>query len=180
MSRSITQRSPRSMDQSHPSFRSCQFSYPLPFRVQVCKAQSPLLCPVSGSLHAAPPFPRLDMPLSEVCRTGLERGSSRTVCKAACEDRPKLNSALFPSQCLEEVEQAVARFEAGSPVKLVWLELGQCCFLKSEVGMQIDLRRFDGFMTEPQRDHGGIDARLQKLHRSGVPQDVRRHAFGLQ
>ena len=59
MSRSITQRSPRSMDQSHPSFRSCQFSYPLPFRVQVCKAQSPLLCPVSGSLHATPPFPRL-------------------------------------------------------------------------------------------------------------------------
>jgi hypothetical protein len=36
--------------------------------------------------------------------------------------------------------------------------------------MQIDLRRFDGFMTEPQRDHGAIDARLQKLHRSGVPQ----------
>src|SRR6516162_6121284 len=45
--------------QSHPAFRSCQFSYPLPFRVQVCKAQSPLLCPVSGSLHATPPFPRL-------------------------------------------------------------------------------------------------------------------------
>src|SRR5262245_492473 len=45
--------------QCHPTFRSCHFSYPLPFRVQVCKAQSPLLCPVSGSLHPTPPFPRL-------------------------------------------------------------------------------------------------------------------------
>jgi hypothetical protein len=35
----------------------------------------------------------LDMPPSEVCRTGLERGSTRTVCKAACEDRPKIYSA---------------------------------------------------------------------------------------
>jgi len=45
--------------QSHPSLRSCQFSYPLPFRGQVCKAQGPLPCfPSSGSLLAAPPIPR--------------------------------------------------------------------------------------------------------------------------
>src|SRR5262245_38942462 len=30
--------------QCHPAFRSCQFSYPLPFRGQVCKAQGPLPC----------------------------------------------------------------------------------------------------------------------------------------
>jgi len=30
--------------QSHPSFRSCQFSYPLPFRVQVCETQGSLPC----------------------------------------------------------------------------------------------------------------------------------------
>jgi hypothetical protein len=28
----------------HPSFRSCQFSYPLSFRVQVCETQSSLPC----------------------------------------------------------------------------------------------------------------------------------------
>src|ERR1700730_5969145 len=30
--------------QSHPSLRSCQFSYPLPFHGQVSKAQGPLPC----------------------------------------------------------------------------------------------------------------------------------------
>jgi hypothetical protein len=41
-----------------PSSRSCQFSYPLSFRVQVCEAQGPLLFPVNGPLLATPPFPR--------------------------------------------------------------------------------------------------------------------------
>ena len=35
-------------------------------------------------------------------------------------------------------------------------------------------------MTEPQRDHGAIDARLQQLHRSAVPEHVRRHPLGRQ
>src|SRR5215470_4386332 len=30
--------------QCHPAFCSCQFSYPLPFRGQVCKTQSSLPC----------------------------------------------------------------------------------------------------------------------------------------
>jgi hypothetical protein len=34
-----------------------------------------------------------DMPPAELCRRRLERGFSRTVCRAACEDRPKLKSA---------------------------------------------------------------------------------------
>src|SRR6516225_8677712 len=39
------------------SLVNCQFSYPLTFRVRGCEAQSPLPCPVSGPLLAAPPFP---------------------------------------------------------------------------------------------------------------------------
>src|SRR5215467_6291893 len=35
-------------------------------------------------------------------------------------------------------------------------------------------------MTKPQRNHGTVNARLQKLHRSAVPQDVRGHSFGPQ
>src|SRR4029077_19809504 len=38
--------------QSHPSLRSCQFSYPLPFRGQVCKAHGPLPCFPSAVLSA--------------------------------------------------------------------------------------------------------------------------------
>ena len=35
-------------------------------------------------------------------------------------------------------------------------------------------------MAKPQRDHGTIDARLQQLHSSAVPQHVRRDPLGLQ
>src|SRR5215813_4092310 len=46
--------------QCHPAFRSCQFSYPLAVSWTGLRDPkfSPML-PVSGSLHAAPPFPRL-------------------------------------------------------------------------------------------------------------------------
>jgi hypothetical protein len=45
--------------------------------------------------------------------------------------------------------------------------------------VQRRLRRLDRFMTEPQRDHGAVDACLQKLHRRAVPQHVRRHPLRL-
>jgi hypothetical protein len=48
------------------------------------------------------------------------------------------------------------------------------------MGMQVGLRRFDRLMAEPQRDHGAIDARLQQLHRSAVPQHMWRHPLGRQ
>jgi hypothetical protein len=41
--------------QSHPSFRSCQFSYPLSFRAQVCEAQSSLPCCPSAVLSSRRP-----------------------------------------------------------------------------------------------------------------------------
>ncbi len=40
--------------------------------------------------------------------------------------------------------------------------------------MEIGLCRFEQFMAKPQRDHGAIDAGLQQLHRSAVPQHVWR------
>ena len=43
--------------QSHPAFGSRQFSYPLSFRGQVCKAQGPLpCCPSAGLSSRRPPF----------------------------------------------------------------------------------------------------------------------------
>src|SRR5215472_9079579 len=52
--------------QCHPAFRSCQFSYPLPFRGQVCKAQGPLPCFPSAVLSTRR-LPSLDwVPVSPV------------------------------------------------------------------------------------------------------------------
>src|SRR5262249_34902596 len=52
--------------QCHPAFGSCQFSYPLPFRGQVCKAQGPLPCFPSAVLPTRR-LPSLDwVPVSPV------------------------------------------------------------------------------------------------------------------
>src|SRR5947207_2000666 len=90
------------------------------------------------------------------------------------------NAQSGRSERLQEGEEAVVRLEAGSLAALVRLELRQGSFLEGEVGMQVRLRRLDRFMTEPQRDHGAVDAGLQQFHRSAVAQHVRRHALGLQ
>ena|GEM_PF-3928452 len=37
----------------------------------------------------------------------------------------------------------------------------ECLFFQAHVGVDVDLRRFDRFMTEPQRDHGLIDAMVE-------------------
>ena len=42
--------------QCHPAFCSCQFSYPLPFRGQVCKTQSSLPCCPSAVLSSRRPL----------------------------------------------------------------------------------------------------------------------------
>src|SRR5215467_4699393 len=54
--------------QRHSSFRSCQFSYPLSFRGQVCESQGPLPCFPPTALSSWPP-PSLDrVPVSPVPR----------------------------------------------------------------------------------------------------------------
>ena len=80
------------------------------------------------------------MPSAELRRTGLGRWSAHIVYRGVCEDRPKLNIGIVClSQCLEKVEQAVARIEACSRVTFVRLKLGQCRFFKCEVSMQVDM-----------------------------------------
>src|SRR5262245_19212549 len=54
--------------QCHPAFRSCQFSYPLPFRGQVCEAQCPLPCCPSAVLSARHPPSLGRVPVSLVPR----------------------------------------------------------------------------------------------------------------
>jgi hypothetical protein len=41
------------------------------------------------------------------------------------------------------------------------------------LSVDVDLGRFDLFVTEPERDHGGVDAGVQETHGGGVAQHVR-------
>jgi hypothetical protein len=76
--------------QGHPSLRSCQFSYPLPFRGQVCKAQSPLPCCPSTVLSSWRP-PSLDrVPVSPVPRR-------HQYYEGATTSRPRMPGHLFGS-----------------------------------------------------------------------------------
>jgi len=76
--------------QSHPSFRSCQFSYPLPFRAQVCETQSSLPCFPSAVLSSRRP-PSLDrVPVSPVPRR-------RQYYEGATTSHPRIPGRLFVS-----------------------------------------------------------------------------------
>ena len=46
--------------------------------------------------------------------------------------------------------------------------------------MEVYLRAFDALVSEPERDHRQVDAGGSEQHRAGVPERVRRHAFGDQ
>ena len=46
--------------------------------------------------------------------------------------------------------------------------------------MEIDLRGFDGFVPEPERDDGAPDAFVQEIHRRTVTQTKRRDMLDLE
>jgi len=58
--------------------------------------------------------------------------------------------------------------------------MGEGAFLDPHVGVQVDLGRLGGFMAEPQRDDGEVDAAPEQGHRRGVPQRMRSHLLDLQ
>ena len=68
---------------------------------------------------------------------------------------------------------------------IVWTIPGRCAvnragfrqhrFFQSEVGVEIDLRRLDRFVTEPDGDEGTVDAGLQQLHCRAVSKNVGSH-----
>jgi hypothetical protein len=118
-------------------------------------------------------------------RRTMPSGSGTTRrCRAVAARRTRVVPVPFGIvgrlQRLKEGKQAVVGVEAGSLATLIGLELRQSSLLEGEVRVQIGLRRLDRFVAEPQRDHGAVDACLQELHRSAVPQHVRRHPLGLQ
>ena len=46
--------------------------------------------------------------------------------------------------------------------------------------MDVDLRGFDGFVSEPERDHRLIGAMVQQFHRCAVPENMRANPFSDQ
>ena len=86
----------------------------------------------------------------------------------------EMRHSLAASEILEEGQQLVVGLKPmcfGCDRR----DFRQRLFLKSEVGIQIDLGRFDRLVAEPERDHRTIHTRLQQLHSRGVPEYVRRH-----
>ena len=60
-----------------------------------------------------------------------------------------LDSAL--SQALKEGQQLIAR-SVTTLTPMERLGLGQCSFFEFKIGMEINLGRFDRFMSQPQGD----------------------------
>lgn len=64
------------------------------------------------------------------------------------------------SQSVQESEQCVwGAVATGFAVQ--WLGAGECSFFEREICLEVHLRGFDLFMTESERDHGGVDPGVQ-------------------
>jgi len=50
-------------------------------------------------------------------------------------------------------------------------------FLQFDIGMDVDLRRLDRFMAQPESNDCSINTTLQKLHRGSVAQNMGRDAL---
>ena len=73
-------------------------------------------------------------------------------CSGWMRHRTRNNHRLFK----KARTSSSGRYRFGA--KLRGSGLGHRLFLQLEVGMQIDVGRLDGLVTEPQRDHGAVDA----------------------
>ena len=88
---------------------------------------------------------------------------------------PKLQAALTRarSKLVEERQESVARAKSpGSNAKRC--RLRQYPLLQLHARLEVDVRRLDGLVAEPKRDGGAVDPAVKEVHRSRVPQDVRR------
>jgi hypothetical protein len=65
------------------------------------------------------------------------------------------------SQAIEESEERVWRAVAAR-FAVQRLGAGERSFFDGEVGVQVHLRGVDLLVSEPQRDHGGVDAGTRK------------------
>ncbi len=77
------------------------------------------------------------------------------------------SSTAASLQSIQEPEECVWRAVA-TGFAVQWLGAGERALFDGEVGMEVHLRGFDLFVSEPERDDGGVDVGVQEAHRRGV------------
>ncbi|SHJ88356.1 Transposase IS66 family protein, partial [Paraburkholderia terricola] len=114
--------------------------------------------PISNNvIHAASGMNDV-MPTPRLCRVM----NPRTQRLADLYSRSLRLSAL--SESLQEGEQRIWRFVA-CRCKTTRRRVRERAFLELHVGVQIDLSSLGGLVTEPERDHGQVDAVMHQAHR---------------
>ena len=112
--------------------------------------------------------------MESLCRFGPEipnRGAE------SLSESPDI--VLCSLQTVQEGEESVAGFVATRrSIRRGWL--GECFLLHGKCRFEINLCRFNMFVTQPQGDHRTVDACLQKIHGHGVPQAVHSYTFVFQ
>ena len=83
------------------------------------------------------------------------------------------------SECFQESQQRVVRAVAARGAFRCG-KAGQDLLLQPQVGVNVDLRRFDALVPQPKSDDGLVDPAVEELHRRAAPQDVRTDALGLE
>ena len=103
------------------------------------------------------------MPTLELCRVGWGFRNQRhsDACHAALSER------------FEEREELVVRTVSGGLGR--GSGDGASLFLEAQIDLDVDLRRIDSFMPEPQRDHRFVNAIVQQFHRGVAAQSRSSH-----
>jgi hypothetical protein len=115
------------------------------------------------------------MPRPGLCRIGFQK-PNRDSFGVRCGDFSCGIVRSPESQVLEEIQQPIT-WTVTRHFALDGLRLGEQLLFYREVGVQIDLSGFDGFVPQPKRNQGTIDAGQQKFHRCSVTEHMWRNAF---
>jgi len=89
------------------------------------------------------------------------------------------HSFVCHSQAVEETQELIARSIATRPAIHRWCP-GERLLFHRQSGLQIDLRRFNRFVPEPQGNYRSVNACLRQIEGHRVAQDVYGDAFVFQ
>jgi hypothetical protein len=64
------------------------------------------------------------------------------------------------------------------PPALNGIEFFQGLLLHRQIGLQVNMGRFDAFMTQPQGNGGDINPSLKQMRGGRMAYDMRRNVFG--
>src|SRR5271156_1178475 len=86
---------------------------------------------------------------------------------------------LRSSERFQERQQVIVRAESPEPSP----DRSALCerlLFHGKVRVYVNICSLDALMSQPQRDHGDVDARLKQRHRRTMPNHVWRHSLLLQ